>query len=261
MPHPKYPFLNFQLDHMTIHLDPAMYNTVYMIFRIIFGVSNDDVIYEKRREWVNGTGEESMTFAVRVGQGIIGDPLFQNTIFAVVQPSEPSSIPSHSRELLKKHNTTAHWQHVALRTNDLFAFHKFALERGVNFITPILKDEDEDVIQVFSGEWFLPGTNPSGVFFEFVQRNPTVEHLRKLEEHNRESWFRDRTFIGLYQEKENESQSKKVVPFIDNELFLQIQAKLKNKKLWEIKENDIEWAEKTMMNYATNKNLTAAKTK
>ena len=247
MPSKKHPFLNFQIDHMTIHLDPGMYNTSYAIFRILFGVSNDDVIYEKRREWVKGTGEESMTFAVRVGQGVIGDSSFQNTIFAVVQPSEPSSIPSHSRELLKRHNTTAHWQHVALRTSDLFAFHKFALERGVNFITPILKDEDEDVIQVFSGEWFLPGSAPSGVFFEFVQRNPTVEHLRKLEEHNRESWFRDRTFIGLYQEKETESQNKKVNPFIDPELFLKIQSKLKEKKLWEIKDDDIESVEKMMI--------------
>ncbi len=41
------------------------------------------------------------------------------------------------------------------------AFHRqFALERGVNFITPILKDADEDLIQVFSGEWMVPGGPP-----------------------------------------------------------------------------------------------------
>ena len=253
MPSKNHSFLNFQIDHMTMHVDPEMYNTVYLLFRILFGVSKDDVIYEKRKEWVKNTGEKSMTFAAKVGQGIIGDESFQNTIFALVQPSEPSSQPSHSRDLLKKHHTTAHWQHVALRTNDLLAFHKYALERGVNFITPILKDEDEDVIQVFSGEWFLPDTNPSGVFFEFVQRNPTAELLKKLEEHNRESWFRDKTFLGLYNEKEMENQRNDVKPFIDNELFKQIQLIVKNKHLWEITEKDVESAEKMMIEYVRNK--------
>lgn len=250
MPHKQYPFLNFQVDHMTIHIDPAMYNTAYVIFRIIFGVSKDDVIYEKRKEWIKGQGEESMTYAVRIGKGIIGDESLTNTIIAVVQPSEPASIPSHSRELLKKHLTTAHWQHIALRTSDLLAFHKYALEHGVNFITPIMRDEDEDVIQVFSGEWFLPGTNPSGVFFEFVQRNPTEALLKKLEEHNRESWFRDKTFIGLYDEKERESQTRKVAPFIDHELFTKIQKNLEKKKLWEISEEDIKSTEKIMIDYS-----------
>ena len=250
MPSKKHSFLNFQLDHMTMHVDPKMYNACYVIFRILFGVEKDDVIYEKRREWVKGTGEKSMTFAVRVGQGAIGDAKFQNTIFAIVQPSEPESVPSHSRELLKKHSSTVHWQHVALRTNDLLAFHKYALERGVNFITPIMQDEDEDVIQVFSGEWYLPGTQPTGVFFEFVQRNPTPELLKKLEEHNRQSWFKDKTFIGLYQEKEMENQSGNVKPFLDEALFKQIQSMLNNKNLWKITEDDVNKAEKMMLEYA-----------
>ena len=250
----RHSFLNFQVDHMTMHVVPEMYNVVYLIFRIIFGVEKDDVIYEKRKEWVKGAGEESMTFAVKIGQGVIGDAALANTIIALVQPSEPTSLPSHSRELLKMHSADVHWQHIALRTSDLLAFHKFALERGVNFITPIMKDEDEDVIQVFSGEWFLPlplsDSKPSGVFFEFTQRNPTPELLRKLEEHNRESWFRDKTFLGLYSEKEKESQTGKVKPFIDSKLFLQIQDLVKNKKLWEINEDDVNKAEKLMMEYS-----------
>ena len=250
MPSTKHSFLNFQVDHMTLHVDPKMYNAAYIIFRTIFGVSKEDVIYEKRKEWVKGIGDESMTFAVKIGQGTIGSPSLTNTIIAVVQPSEPETITSHSRDLLKMHNTSVHLQHIALRTNDLLAFHKFAIEHGVNFITPILKDEDEDVIQVFSGEWFLPNEKPSAMFFEFVQRNPTPELLKKLAEHNRESWFRDKTFLGLYEEKERENQNGKVTPFIDHELFTQIQNKVKNKKLWEVTEEDVMSSEKLMTNYA-----------
>ena len=116
-----------------------------------------------------------------------------------------------------------------------------------------MQDEDEDVIQVFSGEWYLPGTQPTGVFFEFVQRNPTPELLKKLEEHNRQSWFKDKTFIGLYQEKELENQSGNVRPFLDEVLFKQIQSMLTTKNLWEINEEDVAKAEKMMVEYAKNK--------
>ncbi len=243
-------FLNFQVDHMTMHVVPEFYNTAHILFRILFGVSKEDVIYEKRKEWIAGKGERSMTYAVKIGEGTVGDPSLANTIIAVVVPSEPDNIPSHSRELLKAHNADAHWQHIALRTSDLLAYHKYALERGVNFITPIMKDEDEDVIQVFSGEWFVPGSNPSGVFFEFTQRKPSPELLRKLEEHNRECWFRDKTFLGLYLEKERESQTKKVTPFIDHELFKKIQPIMKHKNIWEITESDVSSCEKIMLEYA-----------
>lgn len=251
----KESFLNFQVDHMTMHVDPKMYNPCYAIFRIIFGVSKEDVIYEKRKEWAPGIGEESMTFAVKVGQGVIGSPSLNKTIIAVVQPSEPKNMTSHSRELLKSHSTSVHLQHIALRTSDLLAFHKYALEHGVNFITPILKDADEDVIQVFSGEWFLPGEKPSALFFEFVQRNPTPELLKKLEEHNRESWFRDKTFLGLYSEKERENVAGSVTPFIDHELCSIIEKELRNKKLWEITESDVIKAKKIMLEYASKKSM------
>ena len=255
MSNKKYPFLNFTVDHMTMHVVPDMYNATYIIFRTLFGVSKEDVIYEKRKEWASDQGEESMTFAVKIGQGIIGDLSLQNTIVALVKPSEPKNMPSHSRKLLQEHKADVHWQHIALRTSDLLAFHRYALERGVNFITPIMKDQDEDVIQVFSGEWFLPHSNPSGVFFEFTQRNPTPELLKKLEEHNRESWFRDKTFLGLYSEKERESQKNEVTPFIDHALFLAIQDPVKNKKLWEITEDDVNKTEKIMLEYTKNKSL------
>lgn len=249
----KHPFQNFQVDHMTLLVKPRMYNLTYLIFRILFGVSLDDVIYEKRREWVKGQGEKSMTFAVRVGKGAVGDASMQNTIIALVQPSEPNSQPSHVREMLEGHSASAHWQHIALRTNDLLAFHKFAQERGVNFITPILKDDDEDLIQVFSGEWYLPDDKPSGMFFEFVQRDPNEALLKKLEEHNRQSWFRDRTFLGLYDEKEKEYQSKKITPFIDHDVMKKLQEKYGSKNVWEIAEKDLNQAEEMMIECAKKK--------
>lgn len=238
---------------MTLLVAPEMYNVAYALFRIIFGVKKEDIIYEKRKEWVKGQGEASMTFAARIGRGLVGGEALENTIVAVVQPSEPKTQPSHVRAMLADHNAAAHWQHIALRVPDLLAFHRYALERGVNFITPILKDADEDLIQVFSGEWFFPGSSPSGMFFEFVQRNPTEALLKKLEERNRQSWFRDKTFLGLYGEKETEYQKGNVTPFIDAELFNQIQNLLGAKKLWEITEENIRSAESLMVEYARRK--------
>ena len=249
--HSKKPaFLNFQVDHMTLLLESKMYNVAYAIFRIIFGVPADDLLYEKRKEWIPGKGEESMTFAVRIGTGGTERTELNNTIFAVVQPTEPANVSSHVREMLSTHRAAAHWQHVALRTPDLLAFHNHASERGINFITPILKDDGEDLIQVFSGEWYFPGIAPSGVFFEFVQRDPSPDLLKKLEERNRESWFRDKTFLGLYGEKEREYQSGKVPPFIDAELFEKLYERLGHRKIWEIKEADLQWAEDAMMAHA-----------
>ena len=253
MPNSKHPFLNFQVDHMTLLVDPRMYNMVYIIFRILFGVSTSDVIYEKKKEWITGSGEKSMTYAVKVGINPDESSVLRNTIIAVVQPSEPESQPSHVREMLKTHVASAHWQHIALRTNDLLSFHKYAIDRGVNFITPILKDKDEDVIQVFSGEWYLPGEKPSGLFFEFVQRNPSDVLLKKLEEHNRQSWFKDTTFLGLYGEKEREYQAKKVIPFIDQKLFEELYLTFKSKNVWDIKEEDINKTEQLMLDYAKKK--------
>jgi len=245
-------FLNFQVDHMTLLVTPEMYKQVYLILRIIFGVAKKDVLYEKRKEWIKGQGEVSMTFAVSIGQGRSSSngSLLNNTIVAVVQPSEPESQSSHVRRMLKEHDAASHWQHIALRTQDLLTFHQYALERGVNFITPILKDEDEDLIQVFSGEWFSPGAKPSAMFFEFVQRNPNPALLKKLEERNRQSWFRDKTFLGLYGEKEKEYQSGRVTPLMDHELFEKLQDLVQGKHVWEITEEDVQKAEQRMIDYA-----------
>lgn len=251
MPNPKLSFLNFQVDHMAMHAEPDVYSVGYLFYRIIFGVSKEDVIYEKRKEWVKGKGEESLTYAVRIGQH--KQNMEQHTMIAMIQPSEPANIPSHVRKNLKDHNAAALWMHIALKTSDLLAFHKYALDRGVNFITPIMKDEDDDLIQVFSGEWYLPGGFPSGTFFEFVQRDITPAVLKKIEEHNRETWFRDRTFMGLYEEKERESKSGFIKPFVDHELFNRLRELVKNKKFWEITENDLKKTEETMLEYASNK--------
>lgn len=242
-------YLNFKVDHMTMLVQPKLYNVAYLIFRNIFGCTPDNVLYEKRKEWVPGQGEQSLTFAMQVGQGQESSAELENTMIAVVQPSEPKNQPSHVRSMLDDHKAAAHWQHIALRTPDLLAFHKHALDRGVNFITPILRDESEDVIQVFSGEWFYPGIMASGMFFEFLQRNPSPELLKKLAEKNRESWFNDKTFLGLYGEKEQEYQSGKVTPFLDPELFEALYAIVKDKQHWEITESDVRAADDKMLSY------------
>jgi hypothetical protein len=252
-------FLNFQVDHMTMLVDPALYAPAYLMFRVIFGVPKSDILYEKRKEWEKGKGEVSMTFAVKVGEAApSAKSAMTSTIMAIVQPSEPKSRPSHVRRMLQDHSAGAHWQHIALRTPDLLAFHKHALERGVNFITPILKDDDEDLIQVFSGEWFAPGGSPSAVFFEFVQRDPTPELLKKLADHNREAWFRDKTFLGLYGEKETEYQKGRIAPFIDEELFARLAALARGKQVFELTEADVAKAEEIMLGYTRSRNVDAA---
>lgn len=241
---------------MTFLVEPRFYPVTYALFKIVFGLGEDDIIYNKRRQWPGERQEKSMTFAARIGR-YEGKPGLDQSIIAVVQPSEPDSQPSHVREMLKNRGGSAHWQHIALRTPDLIGFHKYAVERGVNFITPILKDAEEDLIQVFSGEWKLPGAPPSGIFFEFVQRNPSAELLDKISL-NREAFFRDKTFLGLYQEKEAEYQSGKVRPFIDDELFLRIEKLLAGKPLWELSEREIRLVEETMKGYAKDKVPSAA---
>ena len=243
----KQSFQNLVVDHMTFLVEPRFYNVSYVLFKLIFGVSPEDLIYEKRRTWPGTSEEVSMTFAARMGR-MEGKKHLDSTMIAVVQPTEPAKQRSHVREILKNRGGSAHWQHIALRTPDLMAFHEHCLERGVNFITPILKDAEEDLIQVFSGEWNLPGAAPSGIFFEFVQRDPSDDVLAKVEK--RQVFFRDKTFLGLYQEKENEYQSGKVQPFIDDALFLKLEKLVGSKKVWEIDDALLEKAEAAMMDYA-----------
>jgi hypothetical protein len=243
-------FLNFKVDHMTLLVQPELYNVAYVIFRTIFGCAPEHVVYEKRKEWVEGEGDQSLTYAMQVGQGVDVSPELHTTMIAVVQPSEPKSMSSHVREMLDGHRAAAHWQHIALRTPDLLAFHDHATSHGVNFITPVLRDESDDVIQVFSGEWFFPGSPASGMFFEFLQRNPSEELLQKMADRNRESWFNDKTFLGLYGEKEQEYQSGKVTPFLDEALFQQLAAVVSQKKMWEITEDDIQQCGQLMRDYA-----------
>ena len=242
-------FLNFKVDHMTLLVQPQLYNVAYVLFRTIFGCEPEHVVYEKRKEWVAGEGDRSLTYAMQVGQGVDLSPELTTTMIAVVQPTEPASMSSHVREMLDGHRAAAHWQHIALRTPDLLAFHDHATKHGVNFITPVLRDEGEDVIQVFSGEWFFPGSPASGMFFEFLQRNPSEELLQKMAERNRESWFNDKTFLGLYGEKEREYQSGTVTPFIDDALFHSLTAILGDKKMWEITEDDVAKCEQAMLAY------------
>lgn len=236
---------------MTLLVQPELYNVAYVMFRTIFGCAPEHVVYEKRKEWQPGQGEQSLTYAMQLGQGVDLGAELQSTMVAVVQPSEPASMSSHVREMLDGHNAAAHWQHIALRTPDLLAFHEHATARGVNFITPVLRDEADNVIQVFSGEWFFPGSAPSGMFFEFLQRNPSEELLQMMAERNRESWFNDKTFLGLYGEKENEYQSGKVTPFVDEALFNQLAGVVSSKKVWDITDEDIARCESMMLEYGS----------
>jgi hypothetical protein len=245
----KKDFLNFQVDHMTLLLQPELYKVAYIAFKVIFGVGPDDLLYEKRKTWAEDEGEQSMTFAVRIGKGAHADAELNNTIIAVVQPSEPKWQASHVRQMLDTHESAALWQHIALRTPDLIAFHQHAIDRGVQFITPILKDDEDNLIQVFSGEWYFPGTKPSGMFFEFVQRNPSEDHLKELQAKNNESWFRDKTFLGLYGEKQREYDSSNVTPFIRFDLFTALYNEFKDKQIWDISDVDLERAEEMMLNH------------
>lgn len=234
---------------MTLLLQPELYKVSYLAFNVIFGVGPEDLLYDKRKEWVEGQGEQSMTYAVRLGQGADPNPELNNTIIAVVQPSEPKDQPSHVREMLDGHESAAHWQHIALRTPDLLAFHKHAVERGVQFITPILKDDEEDLVQVFSGEWYFPGMKASGMFFEFLQRQPSAENVDAIQQANGESWFRDKTFLGLYGEKEREYQSGEVTPFLRFELLQALYNEFKDKQIWQITEADFKKAEDMMIEH------------
>ena len=240
------PFQNLTVDHMTLLLDPELYDVMYLVFRNVFGVDKEDLLYERRRPAAPPGGAElSMTFASRIGRGAAG--VMDNTIIATVQPTEPAAERSHVREMLKAHDAASHWQHIALRTPDLIAFHRHCQERGINFITPILKDDHEDLIQVFSGELYHPEGRPSAVFFEFVQRNPTPEAMKLLADRNREAWFRDTTFLGLYQEKENEYRSGKVVPFIDPELHRDLKKLVGGRQVFELNEADVAESERLML--------------
>jgi hypothetical protein len=238
-------FMNFAVDHMTMLLHPKLYTLSYAIFRIIFGSKPEDILYEKRRE--TKSGEVSMTYATRVGEWASKENDALSTIFAIVQPSEAASEPSHVREMLDGHSSVAHMQHIALRTPDLISFHKHCLERGVQFVTPILKDEHENLIQVFSGEWYFPGSKPSGFFFEFLQRDPSSDEVAQIQKANKQTWFRDETFLGLYGEKEREYQSGKVRSFLSDELYEALMKAIGTKQVWEISETDLKNYEKIML--------------
>lgn len=245
----KRPFHNFVVDHMTFLVEPDIYNTTYALFRIILGVSREDLIYEKRSSW-KGQAPQSMTFASRIGLEK-GGKVPNQTVVAVVQPTEPEGQGSHVRTMLKNRGGGCHWQHIALRTPDLVGFHEFCLARGVNFITPILKDSHDDLIQVFSGEWMTPGGRPTATFFEFVQRDPSPKLLKQLESaSNREAWFRDKTFLGLYGEKEKEYKRGKATPFIPDALARKIAKRLKGLQVWEIGDDLLDKVEADMLAFA-----------
>lgn len=246
-------FQNFQVDHMTLLLQPQLYNVAYIAFNVIFGAGPDDLLYDKRKTWNESEGEKSMTFAMRLGQGATGDDDLDNTIVAVVQPTEPKGQASHVREMLDGHSAAAHWQHIALRTPDLIQFHAHAAERGVQFITPILKDDEENLIQVFSGEWYFPGIKPSGMFFEFVQRKPSDANLKVMQEMNNETWFRDKTFLGLYDEKEREYARGEVTPFLKFDLINALNKEFAGKQPFQITESDFTKAEDMMIEFTKKK--------
>ena len=247
------PFLNFQVDHMTLLLQPEFYKVAYVAFQVIFGLTfkfepkSEDLIYHMETGEDDGT-KKSMTYAIRLGQGSSPNAELNRTVIAIVQPTEPDAQASHVRDMLD--GGAAHWQHIALRTSDLFAFYDHARERGVQFVTSIRKDSVEDLIQVFSGELYFPGTKPSGVFFEFVQRNPTEKDLQTVKD--RQAMFRDETFMGLYKQKQLEYDSKIVKPFLSFELFNLLLKEFRDINLWEIEESHIEQAEDIMIQYARN---------
>ncbi len=246
------PRFNMVADHITMLVDPALYKTFYVIARVVLGIPAEGVVYEKRKKWPGAKTESSLTFAVDAGDAYKEKGVkMGRTMLAAVQPTEPANQRSHVREMLQQHGADAHFQHVALRTPDLFAFYEHAKARGVNFITPVMHEDDEALLQVFSGELYAPGGKPSGLFFEFVQRTFSRKALELVKRQDRQSFFKDRTFLGLYGEKEREYQKGEVTPFLDHELTKVIQKDLEKTPLWEIRDADIDRIERMMLEYAS----------
>lgn len=241
-------FMNFAVDHMTLCLQPQLYTVMYAVFQILFGLTPEELLYEKRRKHKDGK-EVSMTFANRIGRWESKEGNELDTIIAVVQPSEPTNEPSHVREMLDGHGLASHWQHIALRTSDLIGFHKYALERGIQFVTPILRDDHDNLIQIFSGELFYPGSRASGLFFEFLQREPSEGEIAQLQKANKQTWFRDETFMGLYEEKEREYQSGKVRPLLSDALFMEISEKIGKRQVWELDQKALDEIEQIMLKH------------
>ncbi|MBI3550452.1 MAG: hypothetical protein HY078_15550 [Elusimicrobia bacterium] len=245
---------NFVADHLTMIVEPGMYKPMYAFLRIILGVPREGLIYEKRKRWPGTPRDASMTFAVSVGDVAKEKSIkLARTMLAIVQPTEPAAQTSHVRDMLSSHKAAAHWQHVALRTPDLVGFHKHAIAHGVNFITPLMEDKDEDLIQVFSGELFAAGMPPSGLFFEFVQRDVSPQLLTRIRKADRQAFFRDRTFLGLYGEKEREYQSGQITPIWDHELVARLMESWKKKEIWELSQGDLDDAARLMREYASSK--------
>lgn len=278
-------FANFEHDHTTVDVDPILYNVFYLyVLRILLCVPADrsGIVYDVPMKW-RDNHTESMTYAANLGgtwtdadeeqfkrleqvfEADMETPqgfwvqfyeyfkqkreadMLRNMMLALVQPSEPSDMFSHIRQILDRHSTSAHVEHIALKTPDLRAFYAHALARSAQFVTPILYDEKNDLVQVFGGEFFHPWSKtPSGLFLEFVERRPNPE-LRKEGITNREVFFRDKTFLALYGYKQTEYESKAVVPFIPPEMFRELHVLVGSKKWWDIAEDDVVIAEKLMM--------------
>lgn len=184
--------------------------------------------------------------------------MLRNLLFAFVQPSEPDDMTSHVRTMLKKLSTSFHVQHHAIKTSNLKKFYDHAQGLGVNFVTPILYDDKDDLIQVFTGELYHPKSKESSAyFFEVVERKPNPEMRREATE-NREKFFRDKTFLSLYGAKEEEYRKNSynlapIEPFIDFELYEQLYHYVGKMKHWEITEHHVIRAEEMMREYASRK--------
>jgi len=277
-------FANFEHDHATIHVDPILYNVFYLLLRTLLCVPRDrsGIVYDVEMSW-RDDHKESMTYAANLGgawtkkdeeqfnalRELLGADtstlrcfwekfyeyfkqkreadMLRNMMVAIVQPSEPADMFSHVRQILDEHSTCAHVQHLALKTPDIRGFHNHAVARGAQFVTPLLYDEKNDLVQVFGGELYHPRSETaSGLFLEFVERRPNPE-LREEGTRNRELFFRDKTFLSLYGYKQAEYESKKIVPFILPELFRELYTVVGSKKFWDITEDDVAVAEKLMM--------------
>jgi hypothetical protein len=74
-----------------------------------------------------------------------------------------------------------------------------------------------------------------------------------MQAQNQETWFRDKTFLGLYGEKQREYDSSNVTPFLDFELFDALYNEFRDKQIWEITEADLDRAESMMLEHTQNK--------
>jgi hypothetical protein len=244
------PFQNLVVDHITTLCHPSFYPIMYIIDRVIFGVPKEGIIYHIPDPDTAKPDSRSLTYAASLGK-LTRLSVFDQTLSARVQPGDPDVPSAHVWRMLegKYSSRGVHTQHIAYRSKDVCTLVEHARSYGMNFVTPLCHEEDQNFIQIFTGEFYGPETEP-GTFLEFVQREVDAEVLRRVEECNRETFFRDRAFMQIFQAKEDEEKTGIISPILDFELQALLNTKVVRGRQVPRFEDDLELAAEIMQQYA-----------